>query len=169
MQGGCISFVSYIKPQPPSCELFAAPRCISFVSYIKPQPLLSLGYRPSVVYRSFPTSNHNLGNLNLATVWLYIVRFLHQTTTSMVAGNLVHSCISFVSYIKPQPNHQSSSITCSCISFVSYIKPQLYMAYNGSIISCISFVSYIKPQLLMGLLHHPLVVYRSFPTSNHNL
>ena len=76
--------------------------CISFVSYIKPQHRFSCLYVVSVVYLSFPTSNHNstirLENWSL----LYIFRFLHQTTTVMLTHQLPYSCISFVSYIKPQ-------------------------------------------------------------------
>ena len=35
----------------------------------------------SVVYRSFPTSNHNAVRALYVSNELYIVRFLHQTTT----------------------------------------------------------------------------------------
>ena len=121
-----------------------------------------------VVYRSFPTSNHNVNVLicdihmlyivrflhQTTTVlqdkrnedrlyivrflhqttthwshfphgtWLYIVRFLHQTTTLSVRSMLEASCISFVSYIKPQPHRHGYNIVICCISFVSYIKPQ---------------------------------------------
>ena len=42
------------------------------------------------------------------------------------------------------------------------------MASTQSVHSCISFVSYIKPQLLNYLARKIWVVYRSFPTSNHN-
>ena len=34
-----------------------------------------------VVYRPFPTSNHNVQPLMCRMMLLYIVRFLHQTTT----------------------------------------------------------------------------------------
>ena len=78
---------------------------------------------------------------------LYIVRFLHQTTTILLVGLLVLRCISSVSYIKPQPQVMFIVTTKSCISSVSYIKPQLYA----------------QPESV----HY--VVYRPFPTSNHNL
>ena len=121
--------------------------CISFVSYIKPQPtadtlqLIRVVYRsfPTsnhngsvdreddmlVVYRSFPTSNHNSCHRYISNSALYIVRFLHQTTTIFLGCLSSYSCISFVSYIKPQLFLISILLLVSCISFVSYIKPQL--------------------------------------------
>ena len=100
---GCISSVSYIKPQHDWVLLFALNRCISSVSYIKPQHTslqwmeIYVVYRPfptsnhntlavladcyTVVYRPFPTSNHNRRIAYCLFYTLYIVRFLHQTTT----------------------------------------------------------------------------------------
>ena len=99
-------------------------RCISSVSYIKPQRLVSPLASGKVVYRPFPTSNHNdLSHLH-RFIMLYIVRFLHQTTTYIQMLRRLLSCISSVSYIKPQ---QSAVLPCTCkccISSVSYIKPQ---------------------------------------------
>ena len=121
----CISFVSYIKPQPLLTMLIITPRCISFVSYIKPQ----------------------------------------QKRTSI---QTMACCISFVSYIKPQLSNHRFPTNHSCISFVSYIKPQLFAVRRCRAASCISFVSYIKPQPFGGWARDIYVVYRSFPTSNHN-
>ena len=81
---GCISFVSYIKPQHLEQVPFEALRCISFVSYIKPQLMRIVEIKKSVVYLSFPTSNHNRKVHRTDTAALYIFRFLHQTTTLSV-------------------------------------------------------------------------------------
>ena len=100
--------------------------CISFDSYIKPQLTLSLGKIIKVVYLLIPTSNHNLlkilpkrlkvvylliptSNHNPITFMLrleslYIFWFLHQTTTCKETFSLSIGCISFDSYIKPQPS-----------------------------------------------------------------
>ena len=78
---------------------------------------------------------------------LYIFWFLHQTTTVDFLYQLIHSCI----------------------SFDSYIKPQLKAAYNRLRICCISFDSYIKPQLASQMHLNYAVVYLLIPTSNHNL
>ena len=99
-----------------------------------------------VVYRPFPTSNHNCKGERYWAVGLYIVRFLHQTTTARTHQNTLSRCISSVSYIKPQP-----ATTTHCASH-----------------SCISSVSYIKPQHIIVVLLQQVVVYRPFPTSNHN-
>ncbi len=99
----CISSVSYIKPQPFGCRLMCQICCISSVSYIKPQLPSGLIILRVVVYRPFPTSNHNRLLLLLLESKLYIVRFLHQTTTALCRICTWHRCISSVSYIKPQP------------------------------------------------------------------
>ena len=77
---------------------------------------------------------------------LYIVRFLHQTTT----------------------NHWLPSSPTRCISSVSYIKPQRTLKQGETHMRCISSVSYIKPQQGTDPTLCALVVYRPFPTSNHN-
>ena len=122
---------------------------------------------------------------------LYIFWFLHQTTTVAVKFCSTFCCISFDSYIKPQPGKRRRRLARSCISFDSYIKPQRIGLYNFTAIRCISFDSYIKPQLAGCLLHvsagcisfdsyikpQPMVarraalrvVYLLIPTSNHNL
>ena len=102
--------------------------------------------RQNVVYRPFPTSNHNLAMSLTGKKALYIVRFLHQTTTQHGQMRVKMRCISSVSYIKPQPTSTTSPNDESCISSVSYIKPQHQCLF----------------------LHNYRVVYRPFPTSNHN-
>ena len=79
------------------------------------------------------------------------------------------SCISFDSYIKPQPMLRLVHRATSCISFDSYIKPQRECDayYHGK--GCISFDSYIKPQQPFQMVCYETVVYLLTPTSNHNL
>ena len=146
-------------------------RCISFDSYIKPQQRRWLIGGDYVVYLLIPTSNHNInrgrtGSCKLYIFWflhqtttqepqehlysqLYIFWFLHQTTTVAADCRSSHRCISFDSYIKPQPSLFKSSSTHGCISFDSYIKPQQSLINIRIIRRCISFDSYIKPQLLV--------------------
>ena len=57
----CISFESYIKPQPFALDKLYRLRCISFESYIKPQPTEKQTLEQQVVYLLNPTSNHNNG------------------------------------------------------------------------------------------------------------
>ena len=123
--------------------------CISSVSYIKPQPLPVHPTCAWVVYRPFPTSNHNQRLALHAIQKLYIVRFLHQTTTDRSDRCGRNSCISSVSYIKPQPTDCLCCVGEGCISSVSYIKPQPNDGKAHTLCSCISSVSYIKPQLMV--------------------
>ena len=121
--------------------------CISFDSYIKPQRNQLLSVSDYVVYLLIPTSNHNLFCYAFYWWWLYIFWFLHQTTTDTLPIAQPLCCISFDSYIKPQPILPRFVWRCSCISFDSYI----------------------KPQLKLKCCHQGAVVYLLIPTSNHNL
>ncbi len=121
--------------------------CISSFSYIKPQPSLPASDSLWIVYHPFPTSNHNYAKLQAAEGELYIILFLHQTTTSRLRLHLRSDCISSFSYIKPQPASASPPPGGHCISSFSYIKPQLLLS-QGS---------------LLAIVYHP------FPTSNHNI
>ena len=121
--------------------------CISFDSYIKPQLLHKLYFYFIVVYLLIPTSNHNLLIVRQKCKQLYIFWFLHQTTTLWFISPQSFSCISFDSYIKPQPWCYSCWLPFGCISFDSYIKPQLWWVFFASL----------------------AVVYLLIPTSNHNL
>ena len=80
--------------------------CISFDSYIKPQPRWHWLLALPVVYLLIPTSNHNICTTLLSSHMLYIFWFLHQTTTSSDSNLIFNRCISFDSYIKPQPKLQ---------------------------------------------------------------
>ena len=66
---------------------------------------------------------------------LYILSFLHQTTTPYLFGQLHFSCISYHFYIKPQRSVLLQENGCSCISYHFYIKPQhvveKYLFYKG--------------------------------------
>ena len=55
---------------------------------------------------------------------LYILSFLHQTTTYLATINFKYSCISYHFYIKPQRCLDFSKGFRSCISYHFYIKPQ---------------------------------------------
>ena len=207
--------------------------CISYYSYIKPQPCWDLENNVAVVYRTIPTSNHNCRLSRPLCLLLYIVLFLHQTTTEHKDCCMKARCISYYSYIKPQlcwytflswyvvyrtiPTsnhnwarwvllswrlyivlflHQTTTFICflylctvlyivlflhqtttnwwfrwnsyCCISYYSYIKPQPKRSIRAWCLGCISYYSYIKPQPVGLKYLKILVVYRTIPTSNHN-
>ena len=139
--------ISYIKAQPPAINPSSFLRCLWSFSYIKPQLLRSTPRSYEVVYGLFPTSNHNL-----ATIWknkakLFMVFFLHQTTT---IGNIEIICrkLFMVFFL-----HQTTTTEIWS------------MREKG----CLWSFSYIKPQLPSELMQTSRVVYGLFPTSNHNL
>ena len=143
---GCISYYSYIKPQPHETSNSSSMRCISYYSYIKPQLLRTPPHLYLVVYRTIPTSNHNASFTPFVFPSLYIVLFLHQTTT--LRGF-------YTSQVK--------------LYIVLFLHQTTTFRLCGSILSsCISYYSYIKPQLMICFQVLLLVVYRTIPTSNHN-
>ena len=93
----CISYYSYIKPQLASKTTRRNTGCISYYSYIKPQHVGNLTFRYLVVYRTIPTSNHNKITCFIVKHPLYIVLFLHQTTTYNVdIADNQHVTITFI-------------------------------------------------------------------------
>ena len=188
---GCISFDSYIKPQRKK-DYFNVVKVVYLLiptsnhnCILSPTEGRHVVYlliptsnhnimptredKRSVVYLLIPTSNHNRSVQRGANSMLYIFWFLHQTTTEFVHKNPIKGCISFDSYIKPQPTVYHVKVLISCISFDSYIKPQLVMTPILPPFSCISFDSYIKPQRHTWRKFSLIVVYLLIPTSNHNL
>ena len=85
----CISSFSYIKPQLMLRFIASVMGCISSFSYIKPQLLEREGDEVDVVYHPFPTSNHNCAIMLCVIGKLYIILFLHQTTTQQREGDEV--------------------------------------------------------------------------------
>ena len=120
--------------------------CISCVFYIKPQHDDQFVKSIHVVYLAFSTSNHNNGFAIIHRDKLYILRFLHQTTT-MVLVLMFIVLLYILRFL-----HQTTTCICSlhyymcCISCVFYIKPQLLVLCSFFFHSCISCVFYIKPQ-----------------------
>ena len=148
------------------CECDAS--CLSSCSYIKPQPFPLNKLQICVVYHLVPTSNHNrrsasfnsslvvyhlvpTSNHNDAlnrqmSIRLFIILFLHQTTT-----------------IRQRP-----CWLVSCLSSCSYIKPQQAARRRYPCPGCLSSCSYIKPQQSRSAIAPLSVVYHLVPTSNHN-
>ena len=120
----CISFDSYIKPQLAFRSLIYFHVVYLLIPTSNHNINNKVNYRESVVYLLIPTSNHNTDHLRCREPQLYIFWFLHQTTTY-----LNHRLIPALLYIfwflhqtttKKLRNH----VTSCCISFDSYIKPQ---------------------------------------------
>ena len=99
-----------------------------------------------VVYRTIPTSNHNSFAMCFTLIRLYIVLFLHQTTTCSTLAGLPDGLYIVLFLHQTTTGQEIDLFTYCCISYYSYIKPQ-------PIYQCPSLRS---------------VVYRTIPTSNHN-
>ncbi len=120
--------------------------CILFHFYIKPQLNYGIFIFFTVVSYSISTSNHNLWAMYKTIIKLYLIPFLHQTTTSFHVIKTSVSCILFHFYIKPQLDGQHLVNVHSCILFHFYIKPQPLFSSIRIGIGCILFHFYIKPQ-----------------------
>ena len=116
------------------------------LTYIKPQLNFCQSLHQIVVYLLIPTSNHNL--INIVEIWstLYIFWFLHQTTTWSLVKRRCKRCISFDSYIKPQPD-----LGVADLAIVVYL--------------LIPTSNHNPPTAITEEVE---VVYLLIPTSNHN-
>ena len=142
----CISSYSYIKPQPTyGCPCLSR-SCISSYSYIKPQRFPHHVKLILVVYHPIPTSNHNLFFAPSSSCALYIILFLHQTTTGS-RFKVSSSRLYIILFLHQTTTTSTAPISCA---------------------RCISSYSYIKPQRAHSELHRRKVVYHPIPTSNHN-
>ena len=104
-------------------------------------------YLRNVVSYSISTSNHNTFPILTLRLSLYLIPFLHQTTTNTVRNTSVFSCILFHFYIKPQPSRPS------------YLAPDV-VSYS---------ISTSNHNGIDLNLTTPKVVSYSISTSNHNL
>ena len=125
----CLSSCSYIKPQLCGFSSHSLCCCLSSCSYIKPQHLVKAHFGISVVYHLVPTSNHNGYEPFGPSLQLFIILFLHQTTTSIAFAFNSSSCLSSCSYIKPQRDRSVERSERGCLSSCSYIKPQQGFVY----------------------------------------
>ena len=122
----------------------------------------------AVVYRTIPTSNHNHRVKNKVSRKLYIVLFLHQTTTNVSKSHVRPSCISYYSYIKPQLWHIHRQ---SCCVVYRTIPTSNHNSTKHPLIWCTVVYRTIPTSnhnVQNNGLQSTFVVYRTIPTSNHN-
>ena len=142
----CISFESYIKPQPEARKADEE----AVVYLLNPTSnhnyWLSLSLCLFVVYLLNPTSNHNIVSIGRFCAMLYIFWILHQTTTDRMSKAQMDSLYIFWILHQTTTLYLVCLLLLCCISFESYIKPQHFYRVANWEDSCISFESYIKPQ-----------------------
>ena len=145
------------------------PCCISFDSYIKPQPISELFKYTYVVYLLIPTSNHNYCPLDFSKTWLYIFWFLHQTTTRIDSLRADAQLYIFWFLHQTTTNKLLPFFVQCCISFDSYIKPQRIVWRIRLIAVVYLLIPTSNHNLSVMGIFPLLVVYLLIPTSNHNI
>ena len=102
------------------------------------------------------------------TYKLYLIPFLHQTTTIISNNAFAECCILFHFYIKPQPLSWFKARLLSCILFHFYIKPQP-KSYDKQRVFVVSYsISTSNHNNAGAKLKDLNVVSYSISTSNHN-
>ena len=148
--------------------MFSKLRCILSVSYIKPQHRKIYYSLSLVVSYQFPTSNLNFRRRIIIMYRLYLISFLHQTST------ISYSCpIAFLLYLISFLHQTSTVHLLQAIIPVLYLISFLHQTSTKEYrfrcsCSCILSVSYIKPQPLLVAHYSVKVVSYQFPTSNLN-
>ena len=99
---------------------------------------------------------------------LFMGLFLHQTTTIVFIVFIDFSCLWVFSYIKPQHGGRPFTLSICCLWVFSYIKPQpVDCRARGYLVVYGSFPT-SNHNRGRGRAYDYAVVYGSFPTSNHN-
>ena len=144
-----------------TCPLY---RLINWSIYnIKITPILH-----TIVSYRLSTSNHNSLDGRTSALPLYLIVFLHQTTTCTASRHLPFHCILSSFYIKPQLVSIQQLVFVNCILSSFYIKPQLPRATSWDWANCILSSFYIKPQLYLSMSFVCSIVSYRLSTSNHN-
>ena len=120
--------------------------CLSSCSYIKPQQNLTKTDSIKVVYHLVPTSNHNCRVIMPRHGRLFIILFLHQTTTRALRENLSTSL--FIILFLHQTTTRALRVHFSTSLFIILFLHQTTTTALSllSTIRCLSSCSYIKPQ-----------------------
>ena len=143
--------------------------CILFHFYIKPQPGDFANCMDLVVSYSISTSNHNLGLFGQVFFELYLIPFLHQTTTAALHDHRVAQLYLIPFLHQTTTTAKAIIFHLCCILFHFYIKPQLGRRRNylGLVVSY--SISTSNHNVLEVIEYTALVVSYSISTSNHNL
>ena len=108
--------------------------------------VVSISSNTLVVSYSISTSNHNFGWSIKTACWLYLIPFLHQTTT-LTRNGIAQMVLYLIPFL-----HQTTTFLFRITRYTC----------------CILFHFYIKPQLAMIDFFSFTVVSYSISTSNHN-
>ncbi len=122
-----------------------------------------------VVSYSISTSNHNFNFEAISIISLYLILFLHQTTTFLTLLRVTFCCILFYFYIKPQP----TTVLKTYMGVVSYSistsnhNTVMVIAKTSTVVSY--SISTSNHNRVGFVYYNNWVVSYSISTSNHNL
>ena len=105
----------------------------------------------AIVSYRLSTSNHNRPEPYVRRPELYLIVFLHQTTTFILPSFFLRYCILSSFYIKPQIKVACSEQYHYCILSSFYIKPQRN-AYKHLIIKHLKRYSITKSEMMSSFL-----------------
>ena len=164
----CILFHFYIKPQ----HLHSRFDLVNVVSYSistsNHNMLDNLRESPKVVSYSISTSNHNASIKNL--LGQIVVSYSISTSNHNIASQ-ENQCVRL--YLIPFLHQTTTSCWCSFVCWWLYLIPFLHQTTTKLVVlvispGCILFHFYIKPQQVDPAILNPIVVSYSISTSNHN-
>ena len=121
-----------------------------------------------VVSYSISTSNHNLRSSSCTNSQLYLIPFLHQTTT------LISECWKFgelylIPFLHQTTTGISSVFACAGLYLIPFLhQTTTTLNFITMLSRCILFHFYIKPQPRSAEKPRFFVVSYSISTSNHN-
>ena len=122
----------------------------------------------AVVSYLVSTSNHNGSCLRRYFRQLFLISYLHQTTTVVAFADTFGSCFLSRIYIKPQPLVGVNRIPCCCFLSRIYIKPQPYLCLSLRVLVVSYLVSTSNHNNELVGKFNALVVSYLVSTSNHN-
>ena len=165
---GCILLNFYIKPQQRVRHVIGHSVVSYWISTSNHNCSSRLSWATSVVSYWISTSNHNGTGSALADALLYLIEFLHQTTTPPWAWARQVS-LYLIEFL-----HQTTTIVVRCLSIRRlYLIEFLHQTTTSTLrestsSSCILLNFYIKPQPRPSPPVCLIVVSYWISTSNHN-
>ena len=142
----CLSSCSYIKPQQqPSAQI---ERCVVYhlVPTSNHNVVLVLQCQMIVVYHLVPTSNHNTELNHSLNNTLFIILFLHQTTTAL-KDRAVKDLLFIILFLHQTTTDVSVTIIRLSLFIILFLHQTTTLRRGGLCVAgCLSSCSYIKPQ-----------------------
>ena len=133
---------------------FSKYSCFLSRIYIKPQQNVRHIHQARVVSYLVSTSNHNRRRRNTYGAWLFLISYLHQTTTCHLEVISDSRCFLSRIYIKPQQPYARWWSSACCFLSRIYIKPQLGCLHRLLCVGCFLSRIYIKPQPIPALVNY---------------